>query len=169
MNWYAVNTRSNFEKKVAVELHHGGVESYCPVLRRASRRKDRKQEVDVPLFPGYLFVRLLDAPAARRKVLHTTGVVSILGSTGVMEPVPEAEIQGVRRLLDSAIDCAAHPLIREGAYVRVSRGPLKGFEGLLTEVRKRSRIAISVDLLGQSVSAEIDVRDVEFISHGMAR
>jgi transcription antitermination factor NusG len=161
LRWYAVHTRSNFEKQLVTEFTQTGIESYCPTIERLSRRRDRKQSIAAPLFPGYLFVHLSEDQHVRRKVSYANGVVSILGTGGEIEPVSDGELQAVRCLLSARIHCAVHPLIREGVAVRVVRGPFTGLEGTLIKIRERANLAVSVQLIARSVTFEVDSRDVE--------
>jgi transcription antitermination factor NusG len=161
--WYALHTRSNCEQKVARELAMREFESYVPIFRELHQWRDRKKLVELPLFPGYVFVRLLDCAAARLEVMKIASVVRILGQGERIEPVAEEEIAGLQRLLVANAHCLAHPLLREGAWVRVRRGALEGLEGLLVAVKGRTRLVLSITLLSQSVSTEIDASDVEYL------
>jgi len=163
LQWFAVRTRSNYEKRVAALFVEKGIECYLPSFREVHQWKDRKKLIDLPLFPGYLFTRMLDTREARLSVLRSDGVVNILGQGDAIEPVPDHEIEAVRQLLDSNGRCQAHPLLQKGAWVRVKRGPLKDLEGFLIRVKNQSRLVLSVTLLAQSVSTEIDVSDVQFL------
>src|ERR1035437_6403668 len=89
--WYAIHTRSNFEQRVAGELGRKGFESYLPSYQETHQWRDRKKKVAVPLFPGYVFVRFVDSLELRMPVLHTTGVVRILGNGGMIEAVPDEQ------------------------------------------------------------------------------
>jgi transcriptional antiterminator NusG len=169
LKWYAVHTRSNFEKRLATEFTQSGIESYCPTIEQLSRRRDRKKIVAAPLFPGYLFVQLSEDPQLRRKVSYANGVVSILGTGGEIEPVLDGELHAVRCLLSARIHCTVHPLIREGVAIRVVRGPFKGLEGTLIKVRERAHLAVSVQLIARSVTFEVDAWDVESAVGGSAR
>jgi transcription termination/antitermination protein NusG len=162
--WYAIHTRSNFEKRIAGELSVRGIPSYLPAYVEVHQWKDRKQNVSIPLFPGYVFAQFCDFPDARLQVLKTSGVVRILGHGSDIEPVPEGEIEAVRRILDARVSCFAHPLLREGRPVRVVRGPLSGVEGILARIKNQSRLVVSIPLLNQSVAAEMAAWDVEPIS-----
>jgi transcription antitermination factor NusG len=159
--WYAINTRSNFEKRIADELSGNGVPSYLPAYVEIHQWKDRKQRVSVPLFPGYVFGRFRNSAGDRLQVLKRTGVVRILGHAGEIEAVPEGEIEAVQKILAACVPCFAHPLLREGRRVRVIRGALSGLEGILARVKKQSRLVVSIPLLNQSVAAEMDASDVE--------
>lgn len=161
--WYAIRTRSNCEKKVSSMLTEKGIENYLPVFREVHQWKDREKLIDLPLFLGYLFANMVDCREARLDVLRSNGVVNILGRGDRIEPVPASEIEAVRQLLKTSVRPQAHPLLQEGAWVRVKRGPLRNLEGLLVRVKNQTRLVLSVTLLSQSVSAEIDASDVQFI------
>jgi len=161
-HWYAIHTRSNFEARVATEFAGKDVDHYLPVFNQVHQWKDRKKTVRVPLFPGYLFVRLADHSPARARVLQTAGVVRILGSERMPEPVPDHEISSIQQMLQEGEGkCSCHPLLREGSRVRVRRGPLKGLEGRLVRIKNETRLVVSITILSQSVSTEIDSADVE--------
>lgn len=161
--WYALYTRSNFEKRVAEELTAKHVENYLPLVEQIHQWKDRRKRVEVPVFPGYVFVRFEDSQSARLQVLRTSGSVRLLGQADRIEPVPDAEIESIRRLLRARVPCFSHPFLREGAWVRVRRGPLRDVEGLLVRVKSKTRLVLSVALLSQSVATEIDMADVEVL------
>lgn len=163
INWYAVRTRSNCEKKVRSVLSENRIENYLPVFREVRQWKDRKKLIELPLFPGYLFASIADTWEARLRILKIDGVVNILGQSDRIEPVPELEMQAVRRLLESTASFCAHPLLQEGAWVRVKRGALKGVEGSLVRLKNQTRLVLSITLLSQSVSTEMDSSDVQFL------
>ncbi len=163
LHWYAVRTRSNCERKVSLLLADKGIEYYLPTFRELHQWKDRKKLVEQPLFPGYLFARINDSRESRLSVVCSDGVVNILGYGETIEVVPDREIESVRRLLESTVRCQAHPLLQKGAWVRVKRGPLRNLEGLLVRLKSQSRLVLSISLLSQSVSTEIDASDVQFL------
>jgi len=134
------------------------------VFRELHQWKDRQKMVEVPVFRSYVFARFSDSSDSRVAVLRCDGAARILGSQDSMTPVPQEEIEAVRRMLATATArCLAHPLLREGAWVRVKRGPLKNLEGLLVRVKNQTRLVVSITLLSQSVSTEVGVSDVEFV------
>jgi transcriptional antiterminator NusG len=162
-DWYGVYTRSNFEKIVAADLCVKGVDVYLPTIREIHRWRDRRKEIEKPIFPGYVFVNMMDTPANRLRVLRSTGTVRILGNGGEIEPIPELEIEAIRRLLESEMPFCVHPFLREGAWVRVKYGPLRGVEGTLVRIKNKERLVLSVQMLAQSVATEIDGSDVEVL------
>ena len=157
--WYAVWTRSRHEQVVRDQLARKGVEAFLPTIARWSRWKDRKKKIDWPLFPGYCFARF-DA-RDRLPILKCSGVVSIVSFDGEIAPIPELEIDGIRRLVESDLQYDPCPLIREGMMVEVVHGPLKGVVGRLVRKGSHARLVLAVDLIGQAVSVEVDAADVK--------
>ena len=157
--WYAIWTRSRHEQVVREQLERKGLEAFLPTITRWSRWKDRKKQVEWPLFPGYCFVRF--NPAERRPVLQCTGVVSIVSFDGDIVAIPEHEIEGIRTLLASELQFDPCPMIREGTMVQVTHGPLQGIVGRLVRKGAHARLILSVDLIGQAVSVEVDASDVK--------
>jgi transcriptional antiterminator NusG len=156
--WYAVWTRSRHEQVVREQLERKGLEAFLPTITRWSRWKDRKKQIEWPLFPGYCFARF-DA-RERLPVLKCAGVVTIVSFDGEIVPIPEHEIEAIRRLVESELQFDSCPLIRTGMMVEVNHGPLKGVIGRLTRKGAHARLILSVDLIGQAVSVEVDAADV---------
>jgi transcription antitermination factor NusG len=161
--WYAVYTRPNFEKRVAQELATKQVEAYLPLIREQHQWKDRKKIVEVPLFPGYVFTRFIERSRTQWEILRTLGTVRILGHGARIDPIPDAEIQAIHRLLSANVPCWWHPFLHQGAWIRIRRGPLKDLEGSLVRVKNQFRLVLSVTLLSQSVTTEIDMADAEVV------
>lgn len=157
--WYAVWTRSRHEQAVRAQLDEKAIPAFLPTMSRWSRWKDRKKRIEVPLFPGYVFARF--DPATRLAVLKCSGVVSIVSFNGEPAPVPDHEIEGIRTLVESTLPFDPCPTIKTGTLVEVSHGPLKGVVGRLTRKGSQSRLVLSVDLIGQGVSVEVDAADVK--------
>jgi transcription antitermination factor NusG len=156
--WFAIWTRSRHEQAVRGQLEQKSIESFLPTVSKWSRWKDRRKRIDWPLFPGYCFARF-DA-RARLEVLKCSGVVSIVSVDGEPAPIPERDIAGIRQLVESELAYDPCPLIHEGDMVEVAYGPLKGVVGRLVRKNDKARLLLSVDLIGQAVSAEVDAADV---------
>jgi transcription antitermination factor NusG len=159
-NWYALYTRSRFEKKMLSELSCRRIEVFLPMREIVSRWKDRKKRIWIPLFPGYIFVNHVDTPENRFRILNIPGAVRFVGFEGHADPVPEYQIQHVRKFLEASISIDPYPYMQIGARVEVIAGPLKGIQGLLVEKRGRFRFVLQVDLIRQAISIEIDASDV---------
>ena len=156
--WYALRTRSRHEKLVRDRLHGQGIEELLPTVKRLSQWKDRKKEVEVPLFSGYCFARL--AWEDRLAVQKISGVVDIVGGGDRPEPIPDEEIDALKTLMSSTLRYDAHPYLREGTMVEVVRGPLQGVHGILVRKEKNHRLVISVHLIQQAAAVEIYDSDV---------
>ena len=158
IHWYAVRTRSRHEKAVRDQLAARAVEPFLPLWTRWSRWKDRRKQISTPLFPGYCFARFpLDQ---KLQVLKTPGVVEIIGTNGIIEPVPEAEIEAVRTLVDGPLRYDPCPFLEAGMEVEVVRGPLMGVRGRLLRKDRTARLVISVTMIRQAASVEIEAADV---------
>jgi transcription antitermination factor NusG len=157
--WYAIWTRSRHEQVVREQLERKHIEAFLPTVTRWSRWKDRKKKIDWPLFPGYCFGRF-DADAAL-PVLKCTGVVNIVSFEGKPAPIPAYELDSIRLLVGSELQYDPCPMIHEGMMVEVIHGPLRGVIGRLTRKEAlKARLVLSVDLIGQAVSVEVDAADV---------
>ncbi len=163
LRWYALQTRSNFERMVSADLGSKGIECFLPESMEMRRWSDRSQVVASPLFRGYVFVRIEATAENRIRVLRTTGSVRLLGSGRSIEPVPDEEIESIQRAAKNAA-LFAHPFLPDGVRVVVRRGPLVGVNGLLVRYKNRHRLVLSVDLLSKSAATEVDLCDVEVVS-----
>jgi transcription antitermination factor NusG len=157
--WFAIWTRSRHEKLVRDQLQQKHVEVFLPTITKWSRWKDRKKQIEWPLFPGYCFARF-DA-LDRLPILKCDGVVTIVGAEGLPSPIPPVEIDSIRQLIESELAFDPCPLIKEGMMVEVKAGPLKGVVGRLVRKGSHARLVLSVDLIGQAVSVEVDAADVK--------
>jgi transcriptional antiterminator NusG len=158
-SWFAIWTRSRHEHVVREQIERKHFDAFLPTITRWSRWKDRKKKIDWPLFPGYCFARFEQEEAL--SILKCTGVVNIVSVEGKPAPIPEHEIEGIRVLLESDLQYDPCPLIREGMMVEVTHGALKGVVGRLVRKGAHARLILSVDLIGQGVSVEVDAADVK--------
>jgi len=156
--WYAIRTKSRHEKLVRDRLAGLGIEQLLPTVKRLSQWKDRKKEIEVPLFSGYCFGRF--QWQERTPVLKVSGVVEIVGGGNRPEPIPDEEIAALKTLMTSVLRYDAHPYMREGMVVEVVRGPLQGVRGILLRKDKRHRLVIGVRLIQQAAAVEINGNDV---------
>jgi transcription antitermination factor NusG len=157
-SWFAIRTRARAEKSVKEQLERKGIEVFLPTAPKWSRWKDRKKLVDWPLFPGYCFARF--DPANSLAVLKCAGVASIVSFANEFAPIPAIEIESLRTLLGSSLEYDPAPFLKEGEMVRVTHGPLAGVVGRLVRKGLKARLFLSVELIGQAVSAEVDAGDV---------
>lgn len=159
--WYAIRTKSRHEVVASNYLKINGFEEFLPTYSSRRQWSDRVKVIQRPLFTGYLFCRFRAACA--REVLSAPGVVDIVGFGGEPHPVPESEIEAVRRLLESGLPASPCPYLREGDRVRLRCGPLKNIEGRLVKIKNRFQFVLSLHLLQRSVSVEVDAEAVEAV------
>jgi transcription antitermination factor NusG len=160
--WFAACTRSRHEKRVAEQLGERGIESFLPLCRASHRWKDRRKIVDLPLFPGYVFVHI--PVEDRLKVLELYGVARFVGFSGMPIEVPESDIHALRGGLVNNLWVEPHPYLKVGGRVRVRSGPLAGAEGILVRKKGDLRLVLSFDAILRAVAVEVDVSDVEPIN-----
>jgi transcription antitermination factor NusG len=157
--WYAVHTRYQHESSVHSLLCLKGFETFFPTYKSIRSWKDRKKEMDAPLFPGYVFVA--DAHVDRLRVLSTLGVCAIVSFAGIPAIIPNHEIDSMRRAIAGPYPVEPHIYLKEGDRVRIARGPLTGVEGILVRKKAGLRLVISVDMLGRAAAMEIEGASIE--------
>jgi transcription antitermination factor NusG len=160
-HWFTVYTCANQEKTVAKRLDVRCVEHFLPTYTSLARWKDRRVELDLPLFPGYLFVRF--AAGERLRVLEVPGVVRLVGFNGQPYPVPNAEIESLRSGIQNTVRFVPHPYLAVGSRVRIKHGPLQGIEGILLRRKNVYRVVLSLHWIARSAAVEVDAADVERI------
>ena len=158
-HWYAVSVRPRHEKAVTIHLENRGLTCFLPVYRSVRSWKDRRKELDMVLFPGYIFVRL--DLRNRIRVLQAPGAVRFVTFQGHPAPVQDSQLQALASGLTAGLRAEPHPYLRRGRRVRVVRGPLANTEGILVRRKERFRLVLSVDLIMRSVMLEVDESEVE--------
>jgi transcription termination/antitermination protein NusG len=155
--WYIIHTSSRHEVKVKAGLTMKGLEVFLPGVMVRSRRRDRLRMLEVPLFPGYLFVRTdLSYLDYYYRIIRQDGVIRILGIKGQFTPVPEETVASIRTLVNSGQPIFPWSKLAPGKRVRVIDGPLAGASGVILRLKKGNRrLVVGVELLGQSISVEL--------------
>lgn len=155
--WFALRVYSQREFRVAEALCGAGFEEFCPSRTVETRWTDRTKLSTHPLFTGYLFARFDDADAPR--VRETRGVITILSIDQKPVSIPDSVIADLRHAV-SAVKVEPCAYVA-GSAVTVARGPFAGRTGVVTRVKNATILSIPVEILGRSVSVEIDAADVE--------
>jgi len=158
-NWYALYTCPRHEKRVAEQIQQRRISCFLPLYRSVRRWKDRRKELELALFPGYVFVRV--ALQDRFRVLQLPSVVRFVSFNGHPVALPEAEIESLRRGLEGCVRMAPHPYLQIGRRVRVRNGPMAGLEGILQRRKEGLRLVVSIEMLMRAVAVEVDEADVE--------
>lgn len=157
--WYAAYTSANHEKRVAEQLGVRAVEHFLPVYESVRRWKDRRVTLQMPLFPGYVFVRV--ALRDRLQVQQVPGVAHLVGFAGSPAALPDEEIEALRSSLKSGVRAEPHPYLTVGRRVQISRGPMAGMQGILLQRKGKLRVVISIELIQRSVAVEMDEADLQ--------
>jgi transcription antitermination factor NusG len=152
--WYAVQTRSNSERLVHRVLEEKGYELFLPMYGEQRRWSDRVKQINIPLFPGYVFCRL--DSRNRLPILQSPGVVRIVGNGNLPLPISEEEIEAVKNVVKSNLPYIPWPSLVPGHRVVVDRGPLTGLQGVLLRVRHGHRLVVSISMLQRAVAVELD-------------
>jgi transcription antitermination factor NusG len=161
-NWYALYTAPRHEKRVADQIDQQGISCFLPLYRSVRRWKDRRKELAMVLFPGYVFVQM--PLQIRLRVLQLPGAVRLVTFNGQPAALPEEEIESLRTRLSGSGNVEPHPYLNAGQRVRVRSGPLQGLEGIIVRTKDRCRIVLSIHLIMRSMAVEVDECDVESIA-----
>lgn len=153
--WFAVRVRVKHEKTVAGSLSAKNYEVFLPVHTSRLIRSGRAEDVQTPLFSGYVFCQI-DFSDRSRPIVTTPGVLGIVGFGGVPAPVSDHEIESLRTVITSGLDVEPWPRLVPGTIVRLCRGPLASVRGTLIDVRKGQHLVVSITLLQRSVMVKID-------------
>jgi transcription antitermination factor NusG len=164
--WYALYTRARHEKSVDASLQQRGMTTFLPLLSQVHRWSDRRKTVQVSLFPGYTFVRVIATPESCVRILQTPGVVGFVGIGRRGMPIPDKQIEDIQTVFTQGIPCAIFPFLRVGQRVRIRGGCLDGIEGLLVAFKGARSLVISVESILQSLAIRIEGYDIEILSSG---
>jgi transcription antitermination factor NusG len=154
-SWFAIQTRPRHEKKVSTELQGKGISVFLPLVSATRQWSDRRRLVEMPLFPQYVFVRIVQTSPTRISVLRTTGVTSFVGIRGIGLPIPGDQIERVKTVLAHGIPVSPHPFLNVGQRICVRGGALDGVKGILTAVNGDHTLVVSVDLIQKSLAIRL--------------
>jgi transcription antitermination factor NusG len=157
--WYAAYTCANHERRVAEQLALRGVEHFHPRYRVNRRWNRRWVVLDLPLFPGYVFVRI--PWSERLRVLEVPGVVYLVTFGGVPAALEAGQIELLRDCSTTAGKVLPHPFLQSGRRVRFCEGPFRGLAGVLQRRKGRSRLIVSIQVIQKSMSIEVDAATIE--------
>ena len=156
LSWYAVRTRPRFEKKTVSDLKQKGIETFLPLSATKRQWSDRQSLVYLPIFPGYVFVRIAASLANRVMVLRTNGVLNFVGPRDMGVSIPDEEIESVRTVVKRNLAFEPYPYLRRGNKVCIRGGALDGMEGILVGRNGNTSLVISIDPIHRSLTIRID-------------
>ena len=160
--WYAAYTSPRHEKRVNQQLEMRQIEHYLPLYRIQRKWSDGSRvTLDLPLFPGYIFVCI--ERAQRVRVLEVPGVLAIVGGTaGEPASLPASEIAALRSGL-SERNAQPHPLLKVGQRARIRSGAFAGMEGVVQRMKYSFRVVLTLDSIMQSFAVEVDGEYLELL------
>jgi transcription antitermination factor NusG len=158
LSWYAAYTCAQHEKRVATELVARDVEHFLPLYSSVRRWKDRRVQLQLPLFPGYIFVRL--ALCDRLRVVQIPSVVRLVGFGGLPSALPDAEMEIMQSGFSRSLGAEPHPFLTVGRRVHITGGPFAGLKGVLKRNKTTLRVIVSLELIQRSVAVDVDASDV---------
>lgn len=154
LNWYAIYTKSNFEKRIYNWLKAHSIETYLPLRRQLKQWSDRKKSIEEPLIKSYVFVRI--APKDYLSVLSIPGVVKFISFCEKPVIIPEYQINVIRRLLADADDLEiSAESFEPGDPIEIIGGKLMGLKGELIEFKGSKKVVIRIDQLERSLLVNI--------------
>jgi len=156
--WYAAYTSSRHEKTVAEHLRQREVECFLPLYETIRRWNNGRHRVQVPLFPGYIFVRM--GMRDKLRVLQVPGLVQLVSFQGAPAALPDAEIETLRNALAAGVPAQPHAYLTVGSQVEICRGPLQGMRGVLLRHQGQFRVVLSVEMIMRSIVVEVEASDV---------
>ena len=159
--WYAVYTKANHEKRFAQQLEQRSIEHFLPLYESVRRWKDRRVRLQMPLFPGYVFIRL--ALRDRLRVMQIPSVVRFVSFNGLPTALPDEEVEILRSVQSQRLRAEPHPFLTVGRRVRIKSGSLQGLEGILLRRKSNLRVVLSVGLIQRSIAVDVDSLDLEEI------
>ena len=161
VSWFAVQTRSRFEKKVARQLQEKDIEVFLPLVAERHKWSDRQATVHTPLFPHYLFVRIPECLNTRVSVLRTVGVEGFVGGRGTGTAVPDNEIESILTVLSNDVPFVSYPYLNVGSRVRIRGGCLDGVQGILVAKNDDLSLLVSIDIIQRSLAIRVSGYEVE--------
>jgi transcription antitermination factor NusG len=160
LQWYAIRTKSRFEKKIELLLRQRGAETFLPLLNAVHSWSDRRKTIHKPLFDGYVFVRVRLTCERRLSILRTSGVLAFAGPADRPSPVPDDQIGALQRLLKAETPCAIRASLHKGQRVRIRGGVLDGLVGILHD-NEGKHLVVSIACIQRAVSVRIEGYELE--------
>lgn len=155
--WIVIRAESRSEKKVAQRINALGLLAWLPIVKERHRWSDRWKEVELPLFPGYLFARVANADWHR--VLRTPGVLTVIKERGKPALLADSFVATLRDAInrDGIVPEPVTETIdyRVGDEVIVQEGALCGVRGVVRERRSGRQLVLWVAEIGRGVAFTI--------------
>lgn len=162
-SWYVLHTKSRFENVVNEGLAKKSIDVFLPKIKVRSKRRDRKAMIQVPLFPGYMFVKTDLNPYEHIEIVKTVGAVRIIGNKDGPLAVPQESIESLKIIVAGNSSVTTGTRLRKGNIVMVINGLFAGATGTFIRYKGKERVVVYIEALGQFASVEVSEDDVEII------
>jgi len=153
-SWIAVYTKPRHEKTVQDDLVEKGIEVFLPLLRQKRKWSDRMKWVELPLFKGYVFVKININDTL--PVLETHGVHHIIKFAKVIAEIPEEQIYAIKQMLEGGYEGISTDYFVVGTKVKVEMGPMKGVKGIVSRIDGEDKLVIKIDAIQHAIALHID-------------
>jgi transcription antitermination factor NusG len=154
-DWYALQTRARFERRICHQIQNKHYEAYVPLTKARHRWSDRYQMVETPIFPGYVFVRATENTPERLAILQTSGVYCFVSFNGVIGRITDQQVSDLRRLESYDVPWSQYPFLKSGRRVRIVGGCLDGLEGIFIAERGH-KLVISIEPMQRSIALDVE-------------
>lgn len=161
--WYVLHTKSRHENVVDEGLRKKSLEVFLPKIKVRSKRRDRRMMIEVPLFPGYVFIKTDLHPTSHLEVVKTVGAVKLIGSKLGPVPVPDDTIDSLKIMVSSDQPILTGTRLKKGDRVLVIDGPFTGVTGTFIRYRGKGRVVVNIEALGQHAGVDVDEQDIEVL------
>jgi len=161
--WYVLHTKSRFENVVNEGLYKKSLEAFLPKIKVRSKRRDRKLMIQVPLFPGYVFVKSDLHPNEYLEILKTPGVVRVVGNKSGPLPVGDETVESLKIMVSGGREIVTGTRFKKGDKIMVVHGPFAGIIGYFIQYRGQGRVIVNIDALGQFAAANVSEEDIELL------
>lgn len=163
--WYAIHTYSGYEENVSENLKRR-VESYdmgdkifnilVPKEKKIKIKNGKRRIVEEKIFPGYVLVEMIVTDDSWYMVRNTPNVTGFIGSGTIPTPISEEEIKHLQKRM--AVEEPQYKIdVTPGQPIKITDGPLKGFEGKVMEVdQEKGKIKVIVNMFGRETPVELD-------------
>jgi transcription antitermination factor NusG len=156
--WYALRVKPQHERTVSYALQRKGFERYVPLYKALRRWADSLKDIELPVFPGYVFCRM--SPEEAPAVLATPAVYHVISHGAVPAQIEERELHEIQRIESAGLPVGPWPYLKEGQRVRIARGPLAGVTGLLASSNESWHVVVNVQLLQRGIAVAVERGDV---------
>ena len=162
-SWYVLHTRSRFENVVYDGLQKKSLEAFLPKHRVRSKRRDRKKIIQVPLFPGYVFIESTLQADEYLEIVKTVGVVRLIGNKDGPVPVPSETVESLKIMVATDSSIITGKRFKKGDRVMVTDGPFAGVIGIFVRYKGKDRVIVNFEALGQFAGVDVDKEDIEIL------